>query len=634
MTRQARHSAAAETDAPKEIAMDTFETAVADTRLAISKPVTPIFNIDLTFQPLARFRNFGKNSIRFLTNDLITRWFNATYNSYSRFYEGQLRLGLPVSRDLLKTQAEMRGIAAGKLALTLYHIFLRVTGIRIPRDQIKYVLIADLEAGHIKLTENVIILNRKQLKYLTVNRLNIPAYFFTDILEEATRRRILLETLKENRLPAYFDSEIEEKSQNGRGDYEIVYYRDYTDEGKKIKFRRLVSIEAVTYGDNQPSLLMVPGFTNNSNCYDLTDKQSLAKDLADKGNWIYLFDPRGMGINEGKFDPLYTVDTLIDHDLPTVLNFIYTRTKAKPSILIGHSMGGIIAENMLLSWSVRKHLNEISGLSIQQKAILNQILPAAEEAAQNLRQVRGVISMGSPKFFNRQSHAIFPVMLWLNHLARILRLRDIPVKDALQVLMQIPVLNDLTQKILNSNVGELNFILNPDNHRSDKIFTKLYVNKVLESVPLGLGFQFLKAIYNGEGFKRMDASRFNYSSHVNLMPKNIPMFHFWGTKDPLASPDNLQFSKHYPHRSKKIYYIEKPEDAAKIEISTRRSQVVDFVIEGANHLDLLYGRLAEEIVKPLVMQIIEKIWDNWSYDDIQHPETEQEVESGKLKGES
>jgi pimeloyl-ACP methyl ester carboxylesterase len=547
---------------------------------------------------------------------MITRWFNATYNSYSRFYEGQLRLGLPVSKELIKTQEEVRSIAAGKLALTLYHIFLRVTGTRIPRNQIKYVLIGDIEAGNIKLTENVIILTRKQLKYLTVNRLKIPAYFFTDILEEATRRRILIETLKKDRLPAYFDSEIEENTQNGRGDYEIVYYRDYTDEGKEIKFRRLVSIEEVTSGDNRPSLVLLPGFTNNSNCYDLTNQQSLAKDFADKGHWVYLFDPRGMGINEGKFDPLYTVDTLSDHDLPAVLNFIYTRSKNKPSILLGHSMGGIMAENMILNWSVSQQLNSITDITNQQKEYLNQILPSPAEAAENLKKVKAVISMGSPKFFNKDSHAIFPAMLWLNHLARIFRLRHVPVKDVLQFMMQVPVLSDLTQTLLNSNIGDLNFIVCPENHRSNKVFTKMYVNKVLESVPLGLGFQFLKAIYNGEGFKRMDMSRFNYSTHLNLFPKNIPVFHFWGTKDPLAPPDNLQFSKSYPHRSKKIYYIESAKDLSKIKISSRPSQVIDFVIEGANHLDLLYGKLAEDIVNPLLMEIIEKSWDNWSYEQV------------------
>lgn len=574
----------------------------------------------MTVDAVERIRAMGKNSARFFTNELIARWINITYNSYSRFYEGQLKLGLPVSRELIKTQEEIRAIAAGKLALTLFHIILRVTGIRISRNEIKYILIAELEAGNLRLTENVIVLTRKQLKTLVVNRFKIPAYFFTDIFEEAASRRILKETLREQRLPAYFDSEIEENTQNGRRDYEIVYYRDYTEEGKEIKFRRLVSIEDVTSGDNRPSVILIPGFANNSNCYDLTKRQSMAKDMADSGFWVYLFDPRGMGINKGKFDPLYTVDTLIDHDLPTVLKFIHSRTKKKPSVLVGHSMGGIIAENMVLNWNIRKHLNSFQNLTSEQKAYLNQILPPPDEAENNLKQVRAIVSLGSPKFFNKMSHAFFPAVLWLNHLSRIFRLKHLPVKDALQFLMRVPVVNDVTQLILNSDFGDLNFLMDPDNHRGNKIFTKKYVDRAMESVPLGLGFQFLKAIYNGEGFKRMDQSRFNYSSHLTYFPKDIPIFHFWGSKDPLAPPDNIQYSRHYPHGTKKIYHLETPQDAERIEITARRSQVVDFIIEGANHLDLLYGKQAEEIIYPLIMRIINETWGDWSYETASAPE--------------
>jgi pimeloyl-ACP methyl ester carboxylesterase len=568
----------------------------------------------ITKDTLARLQALGKNTARFLTNELIARWVNVTYNSYSRFYEGQLRLGLPVSRELIKTQEEIRAIAAGKLALTLYHIILRVTGIRISRNEIKYILIAELEAGNLRLTENVIVLTRKQLKTLIINRFKIPAYFFTGIFEEAGSRRILKETLKEQRLPSYFDSEIEENTHIGRRDYEIVYYRDYTEEGKEIKFRRLVSIEDVTSGDNRPAVILVPGFANNSNCYDLSVRQSMARDMADSGFWVYLFDPRGMGINKGKFDPLYTVDTLIDFDLPTVLNFVHSRSRNKPAVLVGHSMGGIIAENMVLNWNMRKHLNSFQDLTSEQKAYMNQILPPPHEAEENLRQVRAIISLGSPKFFNKMTHAFFPTVLWMNHLSRIFRLQHLPVKDALQFLMRIPVVSDVTQLVLNSDFGDLNFLMNPENHKGNKIFTKIYVDRALESVPLGLGFQFLKAIYNGEGFKRMDQSRFNYSSHLNYFPKDIPIFHFWGSKDPLAPPDNLQYSRHYPHGIKKIYHLESPKDAEKIEITDRRSQVIDFIVEGANHLDLLYGKQAEEIVYPLVMRIINETWGDWSYE--------------------
>jgi pimeloyl-ACP methyl ester carboxylesterase len=600
----------------KETNMEEVKAIEPQTQPLAHLPFAHRLRWQFASNTVERFKKISKDSVRFLTNDLATKWFNTTYNSYSRFYEGQLRLGLPVSKELIKTQEQMRSIAAGKLALTLYHIILRVTGTRIPRNKIKYILIGDLEAGNIKLTENVIILSRKQVKYLVISRLKIPAYFYPDIIEEATRRRILIETLRNTTLPSYFDSEIEENAQNGRGDYETVFYRDYTDEGKEIKFRRLVSIEDVTSGDNRPSLVMVPGFANNSNCYDLSNHQSMAKDFADKGHWVYLFDPRGMGINKGKFDPLYTVDTLIDYDLPSVLRMISARSKNKPSILIGHSMGGIVSENMVLNWNLRQRLNSITDMNSDQKAYLNQMLPPAAEAARNLKQVRAIISLGAPKFFNKSSHAIFPAMLWLNHLARVFRLKHVPVKDILSFMMQFPVLSDMTQKILNSNVGDLNFILCPENHCSNKVFTKRYVRKVVESVPLGLGFQFLKAIYNGEGFKRMDQSRFNYSANLHHMPTNIPIFHFWGTKDPLAPPENLQYSKNYPHRLKKIYYLEKTEDIKKIEISSRRSQVIDFVIEGANHVDLLYGKLAEEIVKPLLTKIINETWGNWSYDQI------------------
>ncbi len=573
------------------------------------------FSINIVSSQVQRIR---KSAVRFVANDLFTRWINFTYDFYSKIYEGQLRLGLPVSQELLKSREEIRARAAGKLALTLYHIFLQVTGIRVPRSGIKDILITELEAGNLQLTENVIILTRSQLKYLAINRCKIPGYFFSAILEEATSRRILKETLKNNRLPAYFDSEIEENTQNGRGDYEFVFYRDYTEEGKEIKFRRLVSIEDVTSGDNRPSVLMIPGFVNNSNCYDLSNKQSLAKDMADKGHWVYLFDPRGMGINQGKFDPWYTVDTLIDYDLPTVLQFIYQRSKKKPSVLVGHSMGGIIAENMVLNWSLRRHLNHIDDLTAEQKALLNQLLPAADVAAENLKQVRGIISMGSPKFFNRHSHVIFPSMLWLNHLSRIFRLQQVPVKEAMMFLSQMPGLSQATNQLVKTNVGDLNFLMCPENHISDNnFFTKQYIHNAIESVPLGLGFQFLKAIYNGEGFKRMDQSRFNYSTHLNYFSKDIPLFHIWGDKDPLAPPDNVYYSKSYPHKRKKIYHIESYRDIERIDIADTRSQVIDFVIENANHLDLLYGKVAQEIVYPLLLKIIEQVWGDWSYEAVE-----------------
>ena len=112
----------------------------------------------------------------------------------------------------------------------------------------------------------------------------------------------------------------------------------------------------------------------------------------------------------------------------------------------------------------------------------------------------------------------------------------------------------------------------------------------------------------------MDGSRLNYSDCLAWFPENIPLFHFWGSRDNLVPLENMRYSKHYPHKIKKVYHIKSPEDLRKINITAECSQLIDFVIEGANHLDLLYGKLADEIVMPLLIQIIENVWGELTYD--------------------
>ncbi|MBW1897948.1 MAG: alpha/beta fold hydrolase [Deltaproteobacteria bacterium] len=563
-----------------------------------------------------KLQKVSKSVTRFLVNDIPTNLINATYNTYSKIYKGQISLGLPVSKELIVSQEEIRTSAVGKLALTLYHIFIRAASMRIPRDHIKMVIVDELEKERLRLTENVILLTQVDLNFLARKRFNIPKKFLQEISKEAGRRRILKESLKIHKLPAYFESEIEELEQNGRGNYEFVYYRDFTDEGKEIGFRRLVSMEDVTANDNRPAVTLVPGFANNSNCFNISNRYSIAKDFADMGLWVYLFDPRGVGINEGRFDPYYTVDTMIDYDLPTVVRFIHARSNGKPTILLGHSMGGVVSESMVLNWSLRKHMDRIDTLSMEQKNVLKQTLPPLNEVDQYLKTVRGIISLGSPKFFKKKSHLFFPIALWLNHLSRILRLRQVPVQEISKVVTELPILKDFVRIISNYNVGDLNFLISPENHKDDKHFVERYLKIATESIPLGLGFQCLKAVYQGTGFKRMDDSRLNYSDFLSFFPDDIPVFHFWGTKDQLASLDNLNYSEFYPHRYKMKYYLESVQDLKKIDLPQEKSLHVDFIIEGANHLDLLYGKAANDFVNPILMQIIEKVWGGWSYDKV------------------
>ena len=560
-----------------------------------------------------KWRHLSGNVVRYLVNDGPAQLINGSYNAYSTFYRGQLSLGLPVSKELIVSQEEIKARAVQKLALVLYHMFLNATGEPIARDEIKAVIYDELQKGRLRLTENVILLTKDELTYLALERFEVPPQHLKRVTEIGRRRRILKEAVRANPVPIYFENEIEEKEQNGRGDYEIVHYRNFTDEGNAIGFRRIVSMEGVTAGDDRPAVVLIPGFANSSNCFNINNRYSLAKDIADENVWAYLFDSRGVGVNAGRFDPLYTVDTMIDYDLPTLTRFVYKRSHGKPSFLLGHSMGGLVAENMILNWSLARQLNESSILDQGPKKVLAKSLPAPHDAENYLKMVRCVISLASPKFFHKKSHIFFPVSLWLNHLSRVFSFQQVPVKEVSKLVTELPVLKQITRFVWQHNVGDLNFLISPENHKNDKRFVELYLKEATESIPLGVGFQCLKAIYNGEGFKRMDGSGLNYSDCLAWFPDDIPLFHFWGTRDKLVPLENMRYRKHYPHKIKKVYHLESARDLQKIKITAERSQLVDFVIEGANHLDLLYGQLADDIVTPLVMQIIENVWGDWTY---------------------
>ena len=560
-------------------------------------------------------QNFGKKAAVLFVNDLPSKVVNKGYDTYSRFYKGQIDLGLPVSKELMLSRQKKQSHAVGKLALSMYYIYLKATGEKIERDKIKKIIVGELTNGHIRLTEDVILLTTESLTYITLELFNIEEKYLDDVIAEAKRRFILKESIVNNRrTPAYLESLIDEREINGRGDYQFVFYREFTEDGKEIGYRRIISMGDVVAGDDKPSVILVPGFANNSNCFNLSNRYSFAKNLADKNAWVYLFDPRVLGVNTGKIDPDYTVDTMIDFDLPAVLNSVYSGSNKKPSILLGHSMGGVVSENMVLNWGIRKKFDDYNLLADDEKEILNDALPSLEEAENGLKKVKGIISLGSPKFFERDSHLVFPMALWLNHISRFFNFYHIPFKESSRVLTEYPVLKNVIRFLSNKNIGDLNFLTSPENHTEDKYFMERYLKIAMESIPLGLGFQCLMAIYSGNGFKRLDKSNLNYSESFSFFPEEIPVFHIWGSKDVLAPLSNLKYSDYYPHKIKKTFYLENAADLKNIELSDEPGQLVDFVIDGANHIDLLYGKAADEFVHPLVEMIIDKVWKNWKYE--------------------
>ena len=121
-----------------------------------------------------KWRNLSGNLVRYLVNDGPAQLINGSYNAYSMLYRGQLSLGLPVSKDLIVSQEEIKTRAVQKLALVLYHVFLNATVKPIARDDIKAVIHDELEQGRLRLTENVILLSEDEFAYLTLERFHVP----------------------------------------------------------------------------------------------------------------------------------------------------------------------------------------------------------------------------------------------------------------------------------------------------------------------------------------------------------------------------------------------------------------------------------------------------------------------------
>ena len=133
---------------------------------------------------VAKALQIRQSAVRFAVNGLPTHVINASYNTYSKIYQGQLNLGLPVAPELIISQEEIKKNAVGKLALTLYHIFHKVTQTLIPRDDIKSVLYDELEKDHIRLTEKMILLSQKELEVIAIVQLKIDPVFFKKIYNE------------------------------------------------------------------------------------------------------------------------------------------------------------------------------------------------------------------------------------------------------------------------------------------------------------------------------------------------------------------------------------------------------------------------------------------------------------------
>src|SRR3989338_1615203 len=543
--------------------------------------------------------------------------------------------------SFVRTPEAIEAETSHRMAPTLQHVVKEITGRTLPLDQVRQIIRRGAHTGLFNNYGEAIFINPHHAEDL-LEKLTIPLEQKSDFLAAARKHYLLREYVFADQSKGFFGAAFRELD---RGTYMERGYFVYTRDGKPLTVTRIINQDRVKTNDDNPSLLLIPGIACHSGMFDLDAETSLALELADKGNWTFLFDPRGLGKNKGEFDAQCFFDTLVSNDLPAAVEFLYNRPKTKkPVVLVGYSIGGMIAEFMLVrqAYKLNSLVRDICKLSGKRSdfepkgktrrevaTFLNETTAALTNGKQPDQEikiiiaeartflamldcVKGLITIGSPKIFDKNSHPIFPALLMLNIFLPIFGAESVPVDVAKGLVKVLPSLTIVARQLIN-----------PDNFDDPKQFLASFTNKGTGSFPLGVGLQLLKAVYSGKGIRRMGNGRFNYSAHLDEIPPDIPIFHLTGSLDPLAPPFNLAFIQPdyyqgkaldfsqfpgYQHREKGIHNFSRQRDLHYLRLSKVASQVHGFAIAGLSHLDLLYGKTAEAIVRPLLHQLIDVIW--------------------------
>ncbi len=171
--------------------------------------------------------------------------------------------------------------------------------------------------------------------------------------------------------------------------YDIEYRMDAsfiipTTEGYAVSLKSFTPEKLNTTGKN---ILLIPGFFCRRSVMD-----KLAKELALKyGYRVFLMDMRGRsrqtmpkhGSREG-----WTVDNYIQDDFPEVLRWIRWHYPSERTVVVGHSMGGMIPRFYVSSYDQIKAMKE------------EYNLPKPEE------YIAGIVSITSPNYISLKSNFI------------------------------------------------------------------------------------------------------------------------------------------------------------------------------------------------------------------------------------
>lgn len=305
----------------------------------------------------------------------------------------------------------------------------------------------------------------------------------------------------------------------------------------------------------QSPVILAHGTSCNTGNFDVLERISLARALANLGYDVWMVETRGgplgarPGAQNGELKRInreryhaftqrqydWDFDTLVEIDVPAIVKRVLRWSGASQVHWIGHSMGGMVA------W--------------------------AAEARGTVSGFRSLVGIGSPGSFGHPTSTARLVSggAWavgLNH--------GLPVRNPMR--HGGPVLRLVPQKLL----GQL---YNPENIDPDEL--RVVLSHVLEDSPPGLMYQYLRWIKGGEIVSR--DGKYSYTRNLNQV--RSPLLAIAGRADGVAPSWSV-----YP-----LYKFASSKDKQFRVFGVAEGDRIDY-----GHLDLVLGLNAPEEVYPAI----------------------------------
>lgn len=223
-----------------------------------------------------------------------------------------------------------------------------------------------------------------------------------------------------------------------------------------------------------------------------------------------------------------------------------------------------------------------------------------------LSKIRGIISTGAPKSFDKYSHAALSLLLYLNYIVPMIGLEDVPLHRVAWVVDTF-LPNRFVDGIFNLNPLGINPLIIPNNHKQQPDFLRHALVEGTGRIPLPLGLQFLMAIFSGKDFKSIDGQDFRYPAHLESIPRDIPIAEIYGEGDIFAPPKlHMPYVQRYSHARKIVFpLLVSAGKQIRIPHTSLTDTVLFYALAECAHLDFLNGHVSKYVYLPLVKQLVE-----------------------------